>query len=93
MVRDGEPDFTSRPARFLQHLGVYAYRRDFLLKIAATPPHPLELSEKLEQLRVLGTGGTIRVGLVAHAHRGIDTPADYNDFVSSLQNKGTLRAA
>ena len=44
MVRDGEPDFSARPARFLQHLGVYAYRRDFLLKIAATPPHPLEQS-------------------------------------------------
>src|SRR5262249_54627545 len=76
-VRDGEPDFSARPARFLQHLGVYAYRRDFLLKIAATPPHPLEQTEKLEQLRVLGTGGRIRVGLVAHSHRGVDTPTDY----------------
>src|SRR5204862_61635 len=59
MVRDGAPDFAARPARFLQHLGAYAYRRHFLLKIAATPPHPLEQSEKLEQLRVLGAGGAI----------------------------------
>jgi 3-deoxy-manno-octulosonate cytidylyltransferase (CMP-KDO synthetase) len=81
MVRDGEPDFAARPPRFLQHLGVYAYRRDFLLRIAATPPHPLEQSEKLEQLRVLGVGGTIRVGIAARAHRGIDTPEDYAEFV------------
>lgn len=93
MVRDSEPDFTTRPARFLQHLGVYAYRRDFLLKIAATKPHPLELSEKLEQLRVLGNGGTIRVGLVEHAHRGVDTPADYAEFVRAYRDEGTRRAA
>jgi len=84
MVRDGEPDFTARPARFLQHLGLYAYRRDFLLKLAATPPHPLEESEKLEQLRVLGTGAAIQVGLVAHAHRGVDTPADYEAFLRRM---------
>ncbi|VTT96690.1 3-deoxy-manno-octulosonate cytidylyltransferase : 3-deoxy-manno-octulosonate cytidylyltransferase OS=Singulisphaera acidiphila (strain ATCC BAA-1392 / DSM 18658 / VKM B-2454 / MOB10) GN=kdsB PE=3 SV=1: CTP_transf_3 [Gemmataceae bacterium] len=93
MVRDGEPDFAARPARFLQHLGVYAYRQSFLLKIAATPPHPLEQAEKLEQLRVLGTGGTIRVGLVENAHRGIDTPADYADFVRTHRDGGTRRAA
>lgn len=81
MVRDGEPDFTSKSMAFLQHLGVYAYRREFLLRIAKTPPHPLELTEKLEQLRVLGTGGTIQVGRVAHAHRGVDTPEDYEAFV------------
>ncbi|MCE9561411.1 MAG: 3-deoxy-manno-octulosonate cytidylyltransferase [Planctomycetes bacterium] len=93
MVRDGEPDFSARPAQFLQHLGVYAYRQSFLLKIATTPPHPLEQAEKLEQLRVLGTGGTIRVGLVEHAHRGIDTPADYAEFVRTYRDGGTRRAA
>jgi len=93
MVRDGEPDFSARPAQFLQHRGVYAYRQSFLLKIATTPPHPLEQAEKLEQLRVLGTGGTIRVGLVEHAHRGIDTPADYAEFVRTYRDGGTRRAA
>jgi 3-deoxy-manno-octulosonate cytidylyltransferase (CMP-KDO synthetase) len=81
MVRDGAPDFAARPARFLQHLGVYAYRREFLLRLAETPPHLLEQAEKLEQLRVLGTGGTITVGTVAEAHRGVDTPTDYAAFV------------
>src|SRR5204862_6602423 len=63
-VRDGEPDFTARPARFLQHLGLYAYRRKFLLQLAKLPPAPLEQLEKLEQLRVLAMGQTIRVGVV-----------------------------
>ncbi|HEY1186651.1 MAG TPA: 3-deoxy-manno-octulosonate cytidylyltransferase, partial [Gemmata sp.] len=95
-VRDAEPDFAARPAGFLQHLGVYAYRRAFLPQIAATPPHPLEQSEKLEQLRVLGTGGSINVGVVAHAHRGVDTPADYAEFVRWCRlngEDGTRRAA
>jgi 3-deoxy-manno-octulosonate cytidylyltransferase (CMP-KDO synthetase) len=93
MVRDGEPDFAARPARFLQHLGLYAYRRNFLLRIASAPPHPLEESEKLEQLRVLGTGGTIKLGTVAHAHRGVDTPADYDAFVRAYRARQLSRAA
>lgn len=93
MVRDGEPDFAADPARFLLHLGVYAYRREALLRIAATKPHPLEESEKLEQLRLLGTGGTIRVGVVPAAHRGIDTPADYAAFVAACGAGRSYRAA
>jgi 3-deoxy-manno-octulosonate cytidylyltransferase (CMP-KDO synthetase) len=93
MARDGDPDLTARPARYLQHLGVYAYRRAFLLKLAALPPHPLEEAEKLEQLRVLGAGGTIQVGRVAHAHRGVDTPADYAAFVRAFGEGRSRRAA
>jgi 3-deoxy-manno-octulosonate cytidylyltransferase (CMP-KDO synthetase) len=91
MVRDGDPDFTT--GSFLQHLGVYAYRREFLLQIARTPPHMLEITEKLEQLRVLETGGTIQVGRVAHAHRGVDTPEDYEAFVRECLASGEHRAA
>ncbi len=91
--RDGEPDFAADPPRYFQHLGIYAYRRPFLLQLAQTPPHPLEETEKLEQLRVLGTGRAIRVGVVAHAHRGIDTPADYAAFVNACRDGGTRRAA
>ena len=80
------------PGAFLQHLGVYAYRREFLLRIAKTPPHPLETTEKLEQLRVLGTGSAIQVGRVAHAHRGVDTPEDYDAFVREYM-RNQLRAA
>ncbi|QEL19000.1 3-deoxy-manno-octulosonate cytidylyltransferase [Limnoglobus roseus] len=90
-VRDGQPDFAS--GRFLLHLGVYAYRRESLLRIAATPPHPLEESEKLEQLRMLATGGTIRVEVIPAAHRGVDTPADYAAFVESYRHDRLRGAA
>jgi 3-deoxy-manno-octulosonate cytidylyltransferase (CMP-KDO synthetase) len=93
MVREGEPDFAARPARFLHHLGVYAYRREFLLKVAGMPANPLEQIEKLEQLRVLGMGGAIRVGLVAAAHRGVDTPNDYAEFVRACRNGEARRVA
>lgn len=78
-VRDGQPDFTN--GCFLRHVGTYAYRREFLLRLAATPPHPLEEIEKLEQLRALALGAAISVSTVDHAHAGIDTPEDYAAFV------------
>jgi 3-deoxy-manno-octulosonate cytidylyltransferase (CMP-KDO synthetase) len=92
-VRDGQPDFAAEPPQFLLHLGVYAYRRTALLRIAHTPPHPLEQSEKLEQLRMVATGGTIRLQVVAQAHRGVDTPADYAAFVASYQSNRLRPAA
>jgi 3-deoxy-manno-octulosonate cytidylyltransferase (CMP-KDO synthetase) len=83
-VRDAEPNFNARPARFLQHLGLYAFRREALFEIAALPPEPLELSEKLEQLRALATGRIIQVGIVNHAARGVDTFEDYERFRRSF---------
>ena len=82
-VRDGRPDFAARPVKFLQHLGLYAYRREFLLELAAQPPAQLELTEKLEQLRVLALGRPIQVGVVSHAGRGVDTLDDYQRFVAA----------
>jgi 3-deoxy-manno-octulosonate cytidylyltransferase (CMP-KDO synthetase) len=92
-VRDGRPDFTSRPPRFLQHLGLYAYRRAFLLQMARLPQHPLEKAEKLEQLRVLAMGQRIHVGVVQHAARGVDTFEDYQHFVRTYRQEGLGRAA
>lgn len=83
-VREGEPDFAAEPARFRLHVGVYAFRRQSLLRLATLSPHPLEQTEKLEQLRWLAHGVTIRVGPVPAAHRGIDTPADYAEFVATV---------
>lgn len=85
MVRDAAPDFAG--GEFLQHLGVYAYRRDTLLSLARTPAHPLELAEKLEQLRALAHGIAIRVGVVPVGHRGIDTPEDYAGFVEVMSKQ------
>ena len=87
LVRDGDPDFAAEPPLFFLHIGVYAYRRSTLLRLARTPPHALERTEKLEQLRVIGTGGTILVGVAPVAHRGVDTPADYDAFVEAYRRK------
>lgn len=70
------------PPLFHQHIGLYAYRREFLLQLSAIPPSPLELAERLEQLRVLETGHSIQVGVIEHAARGIDTAADYAAFLA-----------
>lgn len=70
------------PPHFLQHLGLYAYRRAFLLKLANLPPSPLEQLEQLEQLRVLSAGKTILVSVIDQPTRGIDTWEDYRAFVS-----------
>ena len=90
-VRDGEPDW--RSGMFLQHLGLYAYRRRFLLELAYQPPAPLEMCEKLEQLRVLALGRRIHVGIVQHASRGVDTPADYERFVKLYRSSQRQQAA
>jgi 3-deoxy-manno-octulosonate cytidylyltransferase (CMP-KDO synthetase) len=92
-VRDGNPDFGKRPHRFLQHIGLYAYRREFLLRLTKLAPDPMEELEKLEQLRVLGQGGRIRVGIVSHAGRGIDTRADYEDFVRRYREGQVMKNA
>jgi 3-deoxy-manno-octulosonate cytidylyltransferase (CMP-KDO synthetase) len=92
-VRDGRPDFDGRPPRFLLHLGIYAYRRRFLLQLAQTAPEPLEQLEKLEQLRALAGGRRIQVGLVEHAGPGVDTYEDYQRFVEAFRQSRPNRAA
>jgi len=92
-VRDGQPDFAAAPPQFLQHLGVYAYRRAFLLRLAASAPAPLEQLEKLEQLRALALGRAIQVGIVAHSSPGVDTYEDYQEFVRIYRKEVSSRAA
>ena len=79
--------FYTDPPKFYQHVGLYAYRRDFLLKLAAMPPSPLEKLEKLEQLRVLEAGYSILVGVVDEPTFGIDTPEDYRAFVEKYSSR------
>ena len=65
----------------LKHPGLYAYRRDFLLKYVTLPPTPCEQSEALEQLRALEHGYAIAVIKADVRHHGIDTPQQYEAFV------------
>lgn len=71
-----------RSGACLLHLGVYAYRRPFLLTLAGWKPGVLEQIEKLEQLRVLERGTPLAVEIVEKACIGIDTPLDYERFVA-----------
>ena len=80
------------PALAHLHLGLYAYRRDFLLGLAALPPSPLEAAEKLEQLRVLEAGYPIAVAVVEEPSVGIDTPEDYRRFVERWRAGGERSA-
>jgi len=60
----------------LRHIGIYAYRRKFLLRFVSWKPTPLELSEKLEQLRALEHGSKILVLKARATGPGVDTPED-----------------
>jgi 3-deoxy-manno-octulosonate cytidylyltransferase (CMP-KDO synthetase) len=78
----------AEPPLFYQHIGLYAYRRAFLLSLANLPPSRLEQTEKLEQLRVLEAGHSIAVAIVPQATLGIDTPHDYEAFVERVRSRG-----
>jgi len=59
-----------------RHIGIYAYRREALLALAALPPTPLELTESLEQLRALEHGFIIQTRETTYDTMGVDTPED-----------------
>jgi len=59
---------------YYRHIGIYAYRRDFLLHYVNLPRSDLETAEELEQLRALDNGYQIKVGVVEHYSLNVDTP-------------------
>lgn len=78
---DREKSGVGKLQQYLRHIGIYAYRKQFLLKITALPQTKLEKIEKLEQLRAIENGFSILVGKVKHTCDGIDTPQQYAEFV------------
>jgi len=76
--------------RYYKHIGVYAYRRDFLLRFAELPPSPLEKAESLEQLRALEHGFRIRVVETPFQPVGVDTPEDLERVRLLFYKKGEL---
>jgi len=71
----------------LKHIGIYAYRREFLFKYAGLEPTVLERLEKLEQLRALGHGERIKVVITRRESIGVDTPADLDRVRRLLAQK------
>lgn len=72
----GRPAVPVDPARYLRHIGTYAYLPGFLQEFTRLEPTPGERAERLEQLRILEHGRRIRVVLVAEAGLAIDTQED-----------------
>jgi 3-deoxy-manno-octulosonate cytidylyltransferase (CMP-KDO synthetase) len=62
--------------RYMQHIGIYAFRKEALLDFYSLPMQSLEASEKLEQLRYLEFGKKIKMVETTHVGIGIDTPED-----------------
>lgn len=71
---------------YYRHIGIYAYRADVLPKITALPQSPLEIEERLEQLRWLENGYCIRVGVTETPTIGIDTPEDLGKAIEWYKN-------
>jgi 3-deoxy-manno-octulosonate cytidylyltransferase (CMP-KDO synthetase) len=84
-VRDAGTDATGAHWR---HIGIYAYRRDYLLKLVAEPPCRLENLEKLEQLRALYIGCRMNVLQVDDVGIGVDTPEDIVKVEKILKELG-----
>ena len=75
-------------AKVYKHIGIYAYRRDFLLDYARMEQTPLELSESLEQLRALENGHTIRVIETDAVFIGVDTEDDLTAVNEEYMRRG-----
>lgn len=73
LSRSAGPD---TPVPVDKHIGLYAYRRSFLLTLSGLDPTPLECAERLEQLRALEHGYRIMTIATAHDPIGVDTPAE-----------------
>jgi 3-deoxy-manno-octulosonate cytidylyltransferase (CMP-KDO synthetase) len=88
------PRNDAMPAVARAHVGLYVYRRETLLKLAALPAAPLEIVESLEQLRALAHGIRIRVVETSRAIAGVDTPEDLERvrqlMMAGLRSQGEL---
>ncbi len=77
--KNNGPEFTAFP--LLKHLGIYMYRREFLLGFSDLTVPKIEDAEKLEQLRALSNRHKIKVVITPFACEGVDTPDDFERFL------------
>ncbi len=85
-VRDRKDPINEPGIVFLRHLGIYAYKRDFLLQYSKLPASSLEQAEKLEQLRALSNGYKIKVAITGYTSKGIDTQDDLMAFLERYKH-------
>ncbi len=89
--RAAVPFVRSGRAVHYKHIGLYVYRRDFLLGYSSLPVGPLEEAEKLEQLRALENGYKIRVVETGYESLGVDTPEDLRRVSALVEAKLAAR--
>ncbi|MFK8111474.1 MAG: 3-deoxy-manno-octulosonate cytidylyltransferase, partial [Rubripirellula sp.] len=75
----------AEPPTYWHHIGLYAYRGDFLKWFASQRPSLLEQTERLEQLRAIEAGKRILVTRIESAAAGIDTQEDLDAFIARLE--------
>jgi 3-deoxy-manno-octulosonate cytidylyltransferase (CMP-KDO synthetase) len=80
-----------KPFDFYRHIGIYGYRREVLAAMVSMSPSPLEVAERLEQLRALENGIRIRVVKTAYWGPSVDTPADIAKVEAALREGQYLR--
>jgi 3-deoxy-manno-octulosonate cytidylyltransferase (CMP-KDO synthetase) len=79
------PRETGENPAYFKHIGLYVYRRDFLLAYPDLPVGPLERTERLEQLRALENGFKIRVVETEYESLGVDTPEDWKQVAELFE--------
>jgi len=84
------PYLRGEAVSYYKHIGLYVYRREFLLGYSSLPIGPLERAERLEQLRALENGYRIRVVETGYESLGVDTPGDL-EKVSKLFEKAVVQ--
>lgn len=72
---------------YFQHIGLYIYRREFLLKFVSLPPSKLEKIEQLEQLRILENGYKIKAAVTESISIGVDIPEDITRVTAYLSGR------
>jgi 3-deoxy-manno-octulosonate cytidylyltransferase (CMP-KDO synthetase) len=85
-VRDQAREQWLTRCSFFKHIGIYAFRRHFLLRFAEMSPTPLEQTEKLEQLRILEHGYKIRASITHYDSTPVDTEKDLQKVRALLRN-------
>lgn len=83
-VRNPDPRLTHK-----RHMGIYGFRRDFLLQFVRWQPSMLEMTESLEQLRALENGVKIRVVMTDDLSPGVDTPEQAQEVEKLIQQSGS----
>jgi len=85
--RDAMPEDWLQRHSYYKHIGLYVFRRTFLLRYAGMPQTPLELVERLEQLRILEHGERIRAVITEHDSMPVDTPADLERVRAIIEHR------